>query len=382
VDYAALLTLVALAFAGVGAGAAAGLGGVPGRVAHVVRTGICIVGGDVCRRADAAAEGLAPCIVDERAHGGGVTVSVVWLRLGEKGEWTAARRSDGSVLVTRVRDGRAGAGTGVGFEAGGLSVGVSATFDLSRVGGGAWELPSTEAAAKFLAAIRGGGKPPIEPTWRFGELGEEGEVRAGFDAAGLQLPGIEGTAQAHAGVRTGRGETTVYFHAGAHLSTPFSGLSRVGAVDRRTSDAPGGGRTGPVVVAVTRDASGLRELSFRLLAADAGGARVTETVARLDLRDPANRAVAGRLLRIRVPWPPSVAADLRAVTDRIATSGTVERSVYAVTDKGREVNLAARLGVELGLDAERVDVERRLVGASAWTHGSPERRRVDCLPEA
>jgi hypothetical protein len=92
--------------------------------------------------------------------------------------------------------------------------------------------------------------------------------------------------------------------------------------------------------------------------------------------------VAERLLRVRLPWPPAVADDLRAVLLRTLEAGTVERSVYAVDDRSHEFAFAARLAVELGLEASSLDVSRRLVDASAWTRGSPERRRVDCVGDA
>jgi hypothetical protein len=59
--------------------------------------------------------------------------------------------------------------------------------------------------------------------------------------------------------------------------------------------------------------------------------------------------------------------------------GTVERAVYDVSDESGTFSLAARLGMELGVDLDKVKVQRRLVSASAWTPGSQERVREDCL---
>jgi hypothetical protein len=75
-----------------------------------------------------------------------------------------------------------------------------------------------------------------------------------------------------------------------------------------------------------------------------------------------------------------VAADLRAAILQAVRTGTVERSVYAVEDESRSVELAARLGAEVGLEAGYAKVDRTLVEASAWTAGSAERAREDCLP--
>jgi hypothetical protein len=384
VDYAALLAVVAVAFAGAGAATGASLvRDVPSRVAHVLRTGICIVGGDVCRSADAAAEGLDPCIVEERARGAGLTVAIVSLRVGERGEWTVARRSDGTVLITHADDRIAGATGGVGFELGSIQVGASASLDATLSSGEAWELPSIDAAARFLADVRDA-RRATAPTWRFGDLGEEAAGWVGVEGVGVTLTGAEASARAAAGVRAGRGSRTVYIHAGAELTGPLDLLPGGHGADagRGTSAAPGGGRTGPLLLAVTRDRAGLRELAFRRVQAGARADEVVETVGRLDLRDARNRALAERLLRIRLPWPPAVAADLRAVLLRTVQTGTVERSVYAVDDRSHDFALAARLAVELGVEASSLDVTRRLVESSAWTRGSPERRRVDCVGEA
>ena len=49
---------------------------------QTVRTGMCIVGGDVCRDADAAAAGLAPCVTGERSTRQETTLDLAVVRLG------------------------------------------------------------------------------------------------------------------------------------------------------------------------------------------------------------------------------------------------------------------------------------------------------------
>ena len=78
-EYVGLLALVAAAL--LGAGMLVGLDDVGAAVAREIRTGICIVGGDICRRSDAQAAGLEPCTVSDRSRGGGATVSVAWVRI-------------------------------------------------------------------------------------------------------------------------------------------------------------------------------------------------------------------------------------------------------------------------------------------------------------
>ena len=127
-----------------------------------------------------------------------------------------------------------------------------------------------------------------------------------------------------------------------------------------------------VVAEVTWAGDGVRELALRT--ANRSGDRLEEVTARLDLRDPASRALAERLLR-----PGDEAADLRALAARIATHGSVERDGYAVTEDRRGFSVAGRLGVALGLTHERVTEERRLTDAVAWVRGGAPQQRFDCL---
>jgi len=376
IDYAALLSVVALALAG--AGAAVGLDDLPRGVLRAVRTGLCIVGGDVCRSADAAADGLAPCLTSEEAEGRGLAVTILSVRLGRGSSWTVATRSEGSVLVTRLDADAIGLAGGLGVELGPLvDAGAAATFDLSLAHGSAWELPSNADAARLLAAVRRGDDPAVAPTWRFGDLGAATGAGVGISLPGASLTALEASAGMAEGVRTGRGETTVYVRAHAGASSPL--VSLPGAARGTSSGSDGGGS--PLLLGITRDADGLRELSFRRATPGSRPGEVAETVGRLDLRVPGNRTAAGPLLSARLPWPSRAVAALDAVLRRTAQLGTIERAVYAVEDRSRDYAAALKLGVELGLDYSELDVRRRLVAASAWTAGSRERRRADCLPE-
>jgi hypothetical protein len=375
-EYVGLLTAVAVVLAG--AGAAAGGAAIPRAVVQVARTGICIAGGDICRDADAAAAGLAPCLTGESVQGRGLAVTILSVRLGRSGSWTVAQRSDGSVLVTRLQGDAVGLAGGIGVALGPVvDVGVGATFDLTLARGQAWELPSAGAAAALVAAVRRGDDPPVAPTWRFGDAGEQAEAQVGVSVPGASLTALEASGAMAAGVRVGRGETTTYVRVSADASTPLGPL--VPEVRGTAGGADGGGA--PLLLGVTRDGHGLRELSFRRAAPGAAAGEVVETVGRLDLRDPANLAVAEPLLQRRAPWPPAVAADLRAALLRTARAGVIERSTYAVQDRSHDWAGALKLGLAVGLDLSELDVRRRLVDAGAWVAGSPERRRADCLPE-
>lgn len=365
-EYTGLLALVGAALAGAGVVAAPGIAEA---VAGTVRTGICIVAGDVCRASDAAAAGLAPCTVTEHARGEGLAFTVASLRLGADEGWTAARRSDGSVLITHADSRQVGAEFGVGIEASPVALELQAEGKLDYVlgRGRAWEFPDNEAAVRFL---RSSDRDAVEPTWRFGDAGAvlTGELSAG--AGGVELTAVESTARAAAAVRVGRGLTTYYLRArfdalDIHLISPGTDLSASGP------------STGDAIVELTRDAGGPREIAFRTVTR-AGSGRLVETVARLDLRDAGNRAAAAPLLSRRLPWPPAVARDLRALVARSVRTGVVERAVYDVTDRSDGLELSAKLGLALGVDTEEVDIDRRLVAATAWTNGSPARVRADC----
>ena len=360
-EYAALLALVAAVLAG--AGAVVGPGEIATAVAAGMRTGICIVAGDICRPSDAAAAGLGPCVVRDHTRGEGLTLTVASVRLGADDGWTAATRSDGTVVVTHTSGRTVGGEIGVGMEMSplGVEVGLSGRLDYRFRSGSAWELPDTASAVRFLKDHDG-----VEPTWRFGDAGSvlTGEAQAFL--ARLRLAGVESSAHAAAGVRIGRGETTMYIRA------------RVDGLDAGLAVSGGRPPSRDAVVELTHDAGGRRELAFRTVEPGAREGQVVETVARLDLRDPANLAAAEPLLSQRLPWPPSVSRELRTLVRRMATTGIVERAVYDVSDRSREVGLAVKLGLALGLGGEEVAVDRRLVEASAWTQGGRERERADC----
>jgi hypothetical protein len=385
-EYVGLLALVATAFAV--AAPAAGLAGVPAEVSKVVRTGVCIVAGDVCRASDAAAAGLHPCTLSDERRGGGLAVTILSVRLGADHQWLVARRSDGSVAVTKVAGEELGAGGGLGYELGPLKAGVEGEAGLRVASGIGWEFPDAASARRFLKAAHYGLSGAIArwpAAWRSGEAGLATSGWAGLGvvatgeggkALGGPAAGIEVSAESALGARIARGSTTLYLRAetgGARTTGVLDGLLDVG-------------HRGPVVAEYTRDRSGPRELAFRVSARAAHeGARgerenrVVETVARLDLRIPSNRAVAARLLRHRAPWPPSVAADLRAAVAHAVRFGTVERSVFAVEDGSRSLEVAGRFGAEVGVEGGYAKVDRRLLEATARTAGSQERAREDCL---
>lgn len=362
-EYTALLGLVAAAMAGATVVEPA----IGSAVAGGLRTGICIVAGDVCRASDARAAGLAPCTLDDHTRGEGLRFTFASVSFGADDRWKAARRSDGSVVVTHLDERSLGGKVGFGLEASPLDIGIEASgrLEYAFTSGRAWELPDTATAVRFLEE-----PDEVEPTWRFGDVGSvvTAEVEAAIDP--VTLAGIEAIARAAAGARVGRGLTTYYVRVRADA---FSAGPSLPGLDGGIE----GPSTGDAVVELTHDAAGLRELAFRTVRRGEKD-QVVETVARLDLRDPGHRAAAEPLLALRAPWPPRVARELSTLVARAARSGIVERAVYEVADDSRDLELGVSLGLSLGVDASEIDVDRRLVSAHAWTHGSRARERADC----
>jgi hypothetical protein len=185
------------------------------------------------------------------------------------------------------------------------------------------------------------------------------------------LTGLETSASLGAGVRVGRGETTLYLNARLDAPTPTVWMPG----GRRTYPGPS---TGDMLIEFTRSGDGPRELAFRKVERGSGSGDVVETVARLDLRVPANLAMAERLLRRPLPWGALVAGDLRDVVRHTVINGTVERATFTTTTESRRIELAARLGLELGIDARNVESTTHLTSAQAWIKGTGPRERVDC----
>src|ERR1041385_1720776 len=111
------------------------------------------------------------------------------------------------------------------------------------------------------------------------------------------------------------------------------------------------------MVELTLEHGDFREIAFRTGARGPAPGQAVDTVARLDLHDPANRAEAERLLTHGLPWTKNVAADLHRLMLYTVQRGTVERSVYDVSDASDTFSLAARLGLELGVDLDKVRVQ-------------------------
>jgi hypothetical protein len=361
-EYVAILAVVVLLLAG---GVAAASPAVGEKVVAAVRTGICIVGGDVCRPADAAAAGLAPCLTVERWQRQDTTLDVAVVRLGGHGEWQLAVRSDGGATVTRLEENEGGltAGAGVTFSPLRVEAEIEGALTLGYRGGQAWRFASAREAATFLARAERDAdwreaRPPAV-RWRAVTAGADGEAAAAF--RDLARAGLRIGSDAAIGLRTEGMRRTLTLEAAQRDLTLFGDLPGV----RRTA---GSGRS--AVAELTWDGGVLRELAIRAATGDAK--RIDEFVARLALDDEADLAVAQALLR-------PGGAGLDALAAHVAREGVLQHATYAVTERRSGLSVSARLGVALGLGHERVTGERRLVDATTVVRGGPPQRRVDCL---
>jgi hypothetical protein len=356
-EYVAILLVVAAALLAVAAVAVPGVGE---RVVAAVRTGICIVGGDVCRSSDAAAAGLAPCVTRARTSRAETTVDVAVVRLGENGEWQLALQSDGSAVVSRLDEGEAGVITGVGFtfSPAGIDASAHAAVVGGYHGGRAWRFPDARSATAFVE--EGVPRRPPDVSWH--ALGGHADGWAGFDSRELARAGLTMSAASALGVRNDGQRRTLTLDL--RVEEPDLDVDLPGF-----PSAPGELRT--LVVDVTWERGSLRELALRSATADEQ--RLEEFAGRLDLRDASNREFAARLLGAPTP------GRLRALSERIVSHGVVEYSGYDVRERRRGFSFASRLGASLGLSHLRISSERRLVDALAWVRGGPPRRRFDCL---
>jgi hypothetical protein len=371
-EYVAVLLVVVLVLGGAVTAAKAITGVDLARpVVATIKTGICIVGGDICRDVDAKALGLAPCVTNEGVRGGGAKMTVAVVSFGSSREWTVALRSDGSTVVTLREDTSPGATAGVGVDFSPLEVSASAdlALELRYRAGRAWTFPDLARAKAFLAANRDAREhPPAAVSWH--GAGARADASAKASVAGLLDVGLGAAAAATVGVRSAGARRTYTLDHVVDDPTWFAeALGYPLAGDAGSSSG--------AAVEYTTEHGTARELVLRSTTVRDG--RTVEQTAQLDLRDPANATAARGLLTSLAPGGPGPRAALADVVGRLHRTGTVERDVYAVDDDGSSFAAAGKLGLELGFSTEDVHVDRWLVSATTSVRGGPLQTRVDCL---
>jgi hypothetical protein len=363
IEYVGVVGLVGLVMTIASAVAAPDL---PRTVAHHVRVGLCIVGGDICRAADARRAGLEPCVTsaDSGQGGGGATIAMV--SYGRERGFAIERRSDGTRRVLVTADDNGGVSAGVGFRLGpDIDVSAEAGGSIGFASGAAWELPDEAALRRFLKGVKPGPRMGYDlavrgvrpPTERY--RGGSGSVRAG---AGLRLLGFDQPlATAHGrgviGRRTRDGRTSVFMDASHVGPSLFGGLIEEVKV----------GRPGSWILELGRRP---HELRLQTTIPGDGDTRV-EIEARLDLAVPENAAVVRDLLARPSP------ERARAIGRHMLAAGTVERRVYRVRELPGGPDIALKVAF-FGGEVSGSEEERTLVAAEVLRDGTTT-RRADCL---
>ncbi len=375
-EYIAAIALIAAVLAV--AAPAVGAPSVGKAVVDKLRLALCIAGADICDAKRAAEAGLAPCPLKSEMTGHEATGTAFSIELGHRLTLTVTPNSDGTVSIVRTAGGIAGASGGAGpdvsagpvtFEAGG-SAGLTARVTGAR----GWVFPNRAAADEFLehALANSLRWERFPPAWNSVEGSAEVTAALGlaFGASGykerVDLLGVAASGQGALGARIAPGRViTVYGRVatdGPELSLPLTPSKGLGKHEWLGE--------------VTVGPDGPREIAFRHAAASDMDSQITETVSRLDLRDPENRAVAARLLAMRLPWRDRGA--IEAVARRIRSHGTIERTVSSVADDTKGISGSVKGGWKFGGSVKRIKVHRELVSAGARV-GGMERERYDCV---
>ena len=405
-EYVALLAVVCAVVAG-----AAAVGSVPAlaaQVAGAVEHGICRVAGGICTADEARAAGLAPCLVEARAHRERLGVRVLVVKVGRGDSLLVQRRSDGSAAVSFADGGSVGASAGLGLQLARRGGSARGGAGLQFTSGRTWEFASVAAATRFVrrwgktetlgGEVRGlwpGGDEPPAPDATYKEGGPYAEVAA---ALGGPL-GVEAAAEGGAvlGRRIEPGGRVTWYdrfdgETAGRLGLVLGALERHDAGEAAIEVTTVRGRATELRVraaarvhgelAPPGPATAIGDVVARLrgLEPEPGGhGRRLEAELTLDLTDPENRrALAGFLeiaaLRVRpADWDDRV----RALADRLDAAAAVDLRVFRVgyerSDLGADI-------VAAGGGYDRSEEVRDLLRAWSLPPGGSLQEREDCNP--
>ncbi|WP_205699005.1 hypothetical protein [Conexibacter sp. SYSU D00693] len=411
-EYVVVVAVVAAVL--LAAGAASGrLADVGQAVVHGVRKGLCVVTGGDCTRED------APCVVSSEGTTDRWGVRIAVVRLGAGWTGLVERRSDGTFVVTRVREDRLGAGLEVGGkaklrlgrEALGLGGEASASV-LARLGDGrSWTVGTEGEARSLLRALRGDRVASVSGSGILRSIvdghSDLPRPEATFDQDGVAVSvsggGTAGDAGSGsfdlaAGAVWGRrqeadGRRVLYLRRTAALDA---------AVDLDLLGEHDGAAATDTTIALELDAQGrprdlmvldvgeLRRGEDLPAVARAAGARLAlgegdrrYVVERhLDLTVGVNLAAAREALRavqgpgLALRDPAAIGAALRRRLDEAAV---VHARTYAVDDAERGGEVGASVGVGLGVEGSHATSQARLLGAATRGLDGVWEARADCL---
>jgi hypothetical protein len=388
VEWLAVVVLVATLL---GLGAALAQAGYVGRrVTREMARAICLVGDGDCRRDQ------EPCVVGSRATRQGMTVHLLFIRLGEDKLGVIEERSDGTFAVT-LEDGITGGlegsdGLEVGVHVGkvGFSLGGEVTAALmARLGRGRTWVVGSRAEAQRLLEEEGGGRPPdvTSGSGRWDSSVDASVAGAGFD---LARAGIAFDREAGWRVDQHTGHRTAYVQASwsgsAVVGHGVLGLSGADGEETYAVEDDETGRPVDLRVIATGSFTGSRDLPTvvqpvaGLLSAGAGeDGRGYEVTGHLDLTDAGNLAAARGLLNA-IAARHATAAPERALRRQIDEHGTVQARVLATQSEERGMS-GSFTGGPGGFSAEAQIQQRSQQLLAATSRGLDGQwiTRTDCV---
>jgi hypothetical protein len=420
IEYVGLLALLAALLAAALGVAVVGAPGVVNAVVGQVRHALCLVGGGECLRLEPRA-----CVLRSDTARDGIAVSIGVVRLDHEHVVVREVHSDGTEVLTRLRQigvgGGASSPTSAEVRFGATRVGLGGDLSWQVLGfggrGRVWHAASKEEADRIVAALEGDGADP-EPHEVFveGGLAASGHLDSVLGVTGSSSSSSSSSAgRSSAGDGAGR-EPSGEGRRSGRVLVPDAGAGVQAELalgwrdDRRTGErtyvlrldqrarlvlesaigtvrgAQAAGGLAEVVVG--RDGRP-RELLVRgtvmlegaasspaLDAVGLGGlrgARRVELTSRVDLRDPAVRASFSSW------WADPL--DRRAqegLRRALADRAHVEARAYATsTDEDRH-GAGARWVVEVGGEVREGEERERLVGAVDRPPGGLWEPRLDC----
>ena len=391
VEWLAVVALVAVIF---GLGAALAQAGYVGRrVTREMARAICLVGSGDCRRDQ------EPCVVGSQTTRQGMTVHLLFFRMGEDELGVVEERSDGTFAVT-LEDGISGGleasgGLKAAFQVGrlGFAIGGEVTAAvMARLGSGRTWIVGSRAEVQRILEQEGAGQPP-DATSGSGSWDSSVDVSATGELLGesaeVARAGIVFDRQAGWRVDRRSGHRTAYVQASAMGSAAVGGRVLGLSGDGQETYAVEYDATGrPVdlrVIAVGSFA-GLRDLPAvaqevaGLLATDAGqGERGYEVTGHLDLTDAVSLGAARELLNA-IAGRRATAAPEQALRRRIDEHGTVQARVLAIDADETGMSLAFTAGPgSFHADAQVQQRSQHLLAATSRGLDGQWVTRTDCV---
>lgn len=392
IDYTTLLAVVVALLAASAALVPGGARGVANAVRAQTEHALCIVTGKVCKL-----DRPGPCAVAMRRETRSYGVNIAIIKLGKEHIVLRELLSDGTVRITVIDRGAAGAEGGFGgrvqvdqdLNSGGLK--REATFGASGVEGAGkvYYAPSAPAGDRILRAIKDGDEVPVPPRDVFVQGGLRGIVSLanGGPMAGLDF---DWTSTRLLTVRRNResGELTISFSLG-------DGGSALAAA---VVGGPAGSFDAITTFGLTLDRHNRPiELSLLAIGNVAGGARYSkalaaplalngnqnapanlvgrrwEFAARVDLTDD---EVAAAWKRFK--GSPTSLAAIRGLARAMRERARLDVRTYRARSAANGTALGIAIGLKFGGETEHAIDRFNLLAASSRPPGGLWEPRFDC----